>query len=129
MTNAVAMAAKRGRPKSENPKRKHKTKAELVRPSFSVMNPTDSWSREQMAAMLNLSLAGYDRAYKERPDQMPPRFRSGHQYHHPAFSFLEWQQQQLVQAKAETEAARRKSLASKARKRTEPEASATANEA
>jgi hypothetical protein len=129
MTNAVAMANKRGgRPKTEEPKRK-KLKSELVRPILSVMNPTDSWSREQMAAMLNLSLAGYDRAYKERPDQMPPRFRSGHQYHHPAFSFLEWQQQQLVQAKAETEAARRKSLASKARKRTEPEASATANEA
>jgi hypothetical protein len=126
MTNAVAMANKRrGRPKSLEPVKKgHKRKDELKRPSLSVMNPVASWTREEMAAILNLSLPAYDAAYKQRPDKMPPRFRSGHQYHHPVFSYMEWQQQQLAEARAEE----RKRLASKRDKRTET-ASATANEA
>jgi hypothetical protein len=59
---------------------------------------------------------------------MPPRYRSGHQYHHPVAGYLEWEAQQVAETRAKDEAARRKHLASKARKRASDTASATANE-
>jgi|SRR6516225_8730045 hypothetical protein len=124
MTNAVATANKRrGRPKSSQPKTRHKRKDELTRPPVTVMSATASWSREQMAAEMGLSLAAYDDRYRRGAD-MPPRYKlpGGSFWRHLIVDYQQWQRQAVAKAAAEAE---RKHLGTKRDKRAAETATAS----
>jgi hypothetical protein len=78
----------------------NKRKHELMRPPVTVISPTASWSREEMAFEMGLTPSGYDERYR-RGAPMPPRYRVGPYWRHLIVAYQQWQREQMIAAEAE----------------------------